>query len=265
MSTVKLSNSVKLFTGVAAAAISLAATSAAVHASIVWGAAQDMTGVNDIATNGTFLDAVQTAQGTTSVTVTSTNGDQTIFAGSLYSAISPASSPAYTATTPNGYITVDADAPFSATNYGTFNPSSTNSNYNTVVSSGVFENANGSGTDPGEVILNNLVSGHTYQVEVWAYYQVSTQNSSTTFSGGTPVTLVPSQAQYAIGTFVASGNTQSFTFSQATPGLNNQSVPLVNDIALRDITATPEPASLAMFSAGAVGLLILRRSKHRSL
>lgn len=256
----------------AAGALLAVSAGAAYATPITWGTAQTMAGVQDINTSGTILDAVQAENGSSAVTVATTNFNgapvNINFAGSAYGAITnPGTGPDFTATTPNGYITVNADGSGPTTNFGTFKPSSTNTNYNTVVSTLVYDgntvNGIGPGGDPGSVVLNKLTIGHRYQVEVWSYFNVPTQNSSTIFSssGGNSVVLVPSKGQYALGTFTAAASTESFSWGLATPGQNANKFPLLNDVVLSTMTATPEPASIGILAIGGAGLLLLRRKR----
>ncbi len=242
------------------------ASATAISAPINWGTAQAMQGVQDIATNGTFLEAVEPYNLPT--TVVTNSGGQSFTFEEMPAYTATGTSPSYTSTSSLGYITLTADNGYEPTpvSFGTYDPSSTNTNYNTAVGSLVYTSqtisvANGGnglpGGDPGLVTLNKLIAGHSYQVEVWDWFQLSGQDSLTTFSGATPVTLNPSTAQYAIGSFTATAAQEAFTFSQAN---SSAEYPLVNDVALWD-TTVPEPASIGLMVVGAIGLLLIRRRR----
>ena len=105
----------------------------------------------------------------------------------------------------------------------------------------------GSGTS-GTVTLNGLISGHAYTVQIWVDdsrggYQ--SRYESVTSSGGNTVTLhfAPNSnsagavGQYVVGTFTASGTSQTFT-------INGNSVVQVNAVSVRDVGVyvfTPTP------------------------
>jgi len=233
-----------------------------IRADILWGTAQDITGVSDIATSGTFIEATQTNSGT-AVTVTNSGGQNFLFDASAGSG-SPST---------GGYITINYDnasAPDNGVNLGTTNTTSTNTNYNNAISDGlVFENSGQTGT----VTLNNLVSGDNYQVEVWSYWDGGTTTTAlATLSGSTPVTINADiyndstetadtagdpAGQFAIGTFTASGTSQAFTFTVPA----GSSYAVINDVALWNVTAVPAPATLGLIAIGAMGGLLLRRRR----
>ena len=103
--------------------------------------------------------------------------------------------------------------------------------------------------DQASVTLQNLIVGHTYQVQVWVCDPRPVNGRTGTITGGNTVTMLysvnnvaGSPGQYTIGTFIADGTSQSFTMS------SNGSTQ-INAIQLRDntifhaISMTPVPGT----------------------
>ena len=134
-----------------------------------------------------------------------------------------------------GYVSVFGSA---ASPFGTLS-----SVYSNVLSTAAW----GNGTS-GTVILNGLTSGHIYTVQIWVNdsrggYQY--RNEAVSSTGGNTVTLyfAPNSnsagavGQYVVGTFTASGTSQSFS-------INGNAVVQINAISVRDNSVgvfTPTP------------------------
>lgn len=229
------------------------------HAQVLinWGTATNMSTDTNVAANGTAFDAA-----TFYSTATTVNG---VTFNPLTTAATFSSPDVGGLKDASGDITVLYTG-------GVIPPGSTylayaggSANYNNVVSTLSYSFGTGSGS--GTVTLSNLTLGQTYQVEVWAYDgnagdhgNVSTQLSG---SGGgllNPSTSAtsPEDGQYVIGTFTAAGTTESFNYGAATGTYS-----ILNDVAVRNITAVPEPSTWALMLAG-FACLALRQRRLRN-
>jgi hypothetical protein len=159
--------------------LGLAATASATP--IAWGTPVNISGASDVSHSGTFVDGIEGWSGNTTLTI----GDATFHQPSVN---------AGTYSTPSGDIALTFGSSFQ---YGSFNSAS--SDYNALVN----ENGNNGGT----ATLSGLTAGLTYQVEVWAatvgYSATTTLDNSTTLDAGT--------GQFVLGTFTATGGTETFT------------------------------------------------------
>ena len=196
--------------------------------SIIWSTSTNVSGNLDVITNGTALYAYAgtavTVNGVSFAAVSSgtTWGNVTLSGlGSYYNAF--------------GY----ANAPFSGLSTA----------YSNVLSGGAY------GSTSGSVTMNGLTPGHAYTVQIWLN---DSRNSSSTWarnetwssSGGNSVSLTFNTTQtgggvgqYAVGTFSASGTSQTFTFAAGTTGVSSPSGQL-NAISVRDngvAVFTPTP------------------------
>lgn len=115
--------------------------------------------------------------------------------------------------------------------------------------------------------LTGLTSGQTYEFQEFdqdgrdstreAYLTTATDGNSVTLSANPNGTDGNGVGQFAIGSFTATGSTETITLQGAT-GLTVQ----INAFQVRDITApveAPEPTSVALIGLGALALLIHRR------
>lgn len=203
------------------------------EAQILWAVPQTVTGVSDISTLGTYVDALQGYSGkTTAYTI----GDTVFHFSSTHNdgviSLTPGS----------GAVGIGAGTGGSAT---TASP-----DYNAALAECAY--VQGAGVY-GDVNLMNLTVGHVYQVEVWDLPYASV------LSGVSNVTLTSNQ--FVLGTFTATSATQTFTWTTPT-----NSYASLSDVALRDITSSvPEPGTYAMLLAG-LGMLILglRLSRGRT-
>jgi hypothetical protein len=189
---------------------------------IAWGVATALSGDPDVSTNGTLAYAYNIGGSSTTV-----NGVD--FTG--------------TSTSQNigGDITTDpGSGPYPSAFGSDSDPyASLSSDYKELLVSGV---ENWSAID-----LNNLTAGVTYEVQIWANdsredmwnrsQSVDEGAVITDFNQGTdPVTGAGALGDYVIGTFTASGSTQSFTLSGTPTLLNAIQVREVSPVTAIEIT-----------------------------
>jgi len=225
----------KKIIGIFAAAAVMASIAATAQAqTIAWGLAQPMVGDSEVATNGTYFDAVNLNSSLASYTV---NGEQ--FNATLGGGVG------------DGTISITG---FGYGNYtggtGVFTGGSTA--YQNTMAGIDFVWGGGTGT----VTLSSLTSGHTYQVQAWSY--IGGADGPTTLTGSTPVTLT-SAGQFSIGAFTATGLTETFGYTDIANG--NHAV--INAVSVRDTTVVPEPSTWAMMLGGLGMLLAGQRIRRR--
>jgi hypothetical protein len=202
---------------------------------ITWGSAQHMSGVSDVSTTGTLVDAAtfnSTAQTVNGVTFNPMAASGTIAGSTGYTDASTKISANSPGGSPGAYGTAFSTASPSSAAY---------SAATATLAFGYYQN--------GTVILSGLTSGHTYQVEVWSDYTGSPGNCNTTFTGSNTVTLVPDAGEYAIGTFTATASSLTFNYNYGT------NYGILSAIVLRDTTSGGSaPAITSSTSAsGTVG------------
>ena len=115
--------------------------------------------------------------------------------------------------------------------------------------------------------LNNLTNGTQYELEVWTNLSSSAGSTPNTFTATNSVSLDANTSnanggvgQFAIGTFTASGTSQSFTVS------NEDNFPHFNALQLRDLTAAPavpEPSTFILAALGLAGLGLVAWKRRR--
>jgi hypothetical protein len=113
----------------------------------------------------------------------------------------------------------------------------------------------------GTVTVSGLTSGDNYQVQVWSSYPYSSPNAHTTFtgpSGSNTVTLLPENNQFALGTFTASGSTESFNYDYGNR------YGLVNAVSVRELASAPEPSTVGLLGLGLLGVMLLVRHQRRA-
>jgi hypothetical protein len=186
---------------------------------IVWSAANTVSGATDIATNGSLLYAYNNSGSAATVNAVTFTGVNSVTAwgtGVVLDGWDATSTSAFSGGT---------SAPWNGLPAG----------YKTILQGGVY---NGGGV--ATVTLKNLVVGHQYQVQVWVNDSRagSTTNRTEILSGAmsTSVTLAYNNTyaaggvgQFAIGSFVATATNQSFTMD------GNASTQL-NALQVRDVT-----------------------------
>ena len=205
----------KLIAKSLAASALLVVSASALQAQITWGGAQTITDASDISTLGTSVDAISANRAGSTITI----GDTT-FKGMI------------------------SDSTFSFNNAGGGGTDGSGSDA-TPYQAILYGTAYAGGGVTGTVTLSNLTLGQTYQLQIWNAAQ---NGRPTTFTGGNTVDLTG--GDFALGTFLATSATESFTFVSDLPGGFGE----VNAIALRDIPAVPEPST---YAAMVLGLLAL--------
>jgi hypothetical protein len=226
------------------------------HAAVVFTAAQTITSINEVSTEGTTVFAANIGS-TANPTVN----------GVAFSGIIPSGS---TLTLPGGYGTISASSPAHNIehNAGAFtsgnNPyAALDSQYKSLLQSSMWY-VNTTGNKTFTFNLQNLVVTRTYFVQLWVNDPRSTGiGRFTTLQGINSVTLnhnsngaVGSPGEFTTATFTANATTMSFT---ATGGGNGQ--PQFNAFQLRDITPLPEPGTALMFGFGTALLFYIRRRR----
>ena len=224
-------------------------------ATINWASAQNISAPSDVSGSGVLVDAIRAysdnAGGypTLSVNGVAFQGTNFTTVGSIYSLSDG-----------TGDIVLRADSAdidVSPPNTAELFPTTSNTgdaNYDALLSRLSFT------VHSGTAILNNLIIGHTYQVEFWSNQQNAATNGAV-LSGTPSVSLAASVAantdgQFALGTFTADAGSLSFTYTPNTVGA------IVNAVQLRDISA-PEPSSIVLFALGGAGLCYVARRRVR--
>jgi hypothetical protein len=128
------------------------------------------------------------------------------------------------------------------------------------------------GTSTATVVLNNLNNGDTYQVEIWVndsrneagtgYGRTETvsgdpggTDATLTYDVGEPENTDGGVGQFTIGTFEASGNSQTINFAASA-------LAEINGLEIRDVSSVPEPSVLSVLTAGGFVLLAKRRARR---
>ncbi|HEV2438031.1 MAG TPA: PEP-CTERM sorting domain-containing protein [Verrucomicrobiae bacterium] len=220
------------------------------NAQITWQSVQYVSGASDVSTLGTYFGSwspyIQQHAGALAVNGVTFQGNDL---------------PGFT-----------IDSWFTSQYDGFGNPGTTDANYNTLLQGAQFSN-NGTG---GSFSWGGLTPGDTYQVQLWAEdtrnignrrwenaYEVSYGDSGTSPAITFPADgSSPDLGQYGIGTFVANASgTETISFETWCSVGGNQCAQ-VNLFQVRDLTAVPEPSTLAGLAAGGLmALLGFRRRK----
>ena len=214
---------------------SLACLASSHAAVITCGAAQNISGDSDVATNGTFNRAY-------------------IFGNVPWTV----NGVAFTAFTGN----VSGDTMSFPNQDGAFGDGALESPYRAL--STEYENLLYYGAWASSATesftLNNLTIGYTYQVQIFAndsrtagFGRSMALTGSSTLLDYNTTDAVGGVGQFAIGTFTADSTIQELLFSSSTE------TPQLNGLSLRVI---PEPSTWAMLSLGLMSILALRRRRH---
>jgi hypothetical protein len=221
---------------------------------ITWSGPTNISGPSDIATNGVYVDALQTHGGYSNfapleaISVTNpTTGVATEF--NIYtSSGSTGGSPANFYS--DGTFTLTADSDTGADGSG-----SDATPYQQILDEVTYAFT----PEVGTVTMSGLTMGDEYQVQVWA----SAGGRPTTYSSGAntvDANFVPNgTGQYVIGTFTATGATQTFNYQNSYP--IDVSAGEINALSLRDLSV-PEPSTYAMLFAGLGALALVSRLRR---
>jgi hypothetical protein len=211
---------------------------------IVWGSAQNMTGNSDVMVPGTLVDAATFYSSPVTVGTVTFN-KFTVSSGTYTDGSGIA------ITTPSGGSGAYG-SPFTTTT-----PSSTAYSHLTAV---VGFTVGSTGT----VTLSGLNTGDSYTVEAWSYYSGTAAGGSTKLTGSTSVNLLSTVGQFALGTFTATGSTE--TFGYAVNNADNHAV--INAVSVFDDSGStvgvPEPSTYVLLGVGALALVLVRRFKARA-
>jgi hypothetical protein len=200
---------------------------------VTFAPAQGITGDADVATHGTPVYAYSLGSATLGTGTHTVNGVD--FVG-----IDPGANAA-------GTVSVGSLS-FVNWNYGIHSsvfgsasaPFSTlSSDYKTILQSAKFDGRTLNGTEGVKVILNGLVEGEDYQVQLWSNVSLAQiRTMSWIGDGGTTGTLTDNSTgsdggvgQYMIGTFAASGTSQDLNLSNTSDGFGK-----INALSLRMIS-----------------------------
>ncbi|MFM8783697.1 MAG: hypothetical protein ACKOFI_00695 [Phycisphaerales bacterium] len=245
---------------VATLTLALAATAgAAPPPAITWGSATNMSGDSDVSTSGTLKYAYNV--GASGVSSVSDNG--VTFAPYAFPALL-----SFTNTVTSGGVSfVESDGTLWSNNsQGTASGAGLSADYKSMLSS------IGGATNPGTitVTLGNLASGTQYQLQVWVNNSSngSVPNTGDPISsvilgsGANQVTLDANTTnsaggvgQFVLGTFTASGSSQTFTLN------GSGGMPVINAFQLRDLTPIPGPGGAAL--AAIIGAMLPAGRRRR--
>jgi hypothetical protein len=208
---------------------------------IDWGTPTSMTyaitGVSDISTAGTSFDAIQGEQGKPVETI----GDTT------FNLVTTSTAYGYG----DGLISFSANTNFSGADGGFTSASPSSSAYASVLAGCAYVAG-----QVGTVTISGLTANDEYQVQLWNATGVNYgEADNTDYSGVAPLTL--GGGDYALGTFTATGSTESFTYTYDS---NSHGFGVVSDIAVREL---PEPSTWALMLGGVAFLLLLTRRNLR--
>lgn len=222
-------------------------------ASISWGPSTDVSASTDVATNDSTIQALSFGDAGADATVN----------GVLFTAVN---TNVGSATTGEVFTFGSGEGALQVTEVGNGNVrginafgSSGDANYDNILTGAIFDDATVAGATY-TFEIQNLVDGRDYTIQLWSHDGRSFNNideRTTTFDdgNGSSVTLtqgiVPGtdNGDFVIGTFTASGTTQTINVSSNVSAL-------INAYQLR---AVPEPGSLALVSLA--GLLVVRRRR----
>lgn len=212
---------------------------------ITWGPATTISGDTDVVTTGTLLYAYN--MGDLTVAATTVNG--------------VAFAPFAIASSSTSVIVGDvglSESPDFLFGYSGFGSSSApyvnlSTDYKTLLDSAAYASLPGTIT----VSLGGLTNGQAYKVQWWTSDASLTFGSLTTASGVSSVTLDSNTTdvdggvgQYAVGTFTASGTTQTFTLTGSV-GSSAFDFPMISGLQVR--TDSPGPTPIPEVDPGLAG------------
>ena len=237
-----------LASGMACAALAGVADAA----SISWGPATDVSASTDVATNDSTIQALSFSDA---------GGADATVNGVLFTAVdavvgTTTAGEVFTFGSGEGALQVTEVGNGNVRGLGAFDPTG-DANYDNILG-GMFDNNVAAGpTYTFEI--QNLVDGRDYTIQLWSHdgrnFDIPERTTTFDDGNGSSVTLtqgiVPGtdNGDFVIGTFTASGTTQTINVSSNVSAV-------INAYQLR---AVPEPGSLALLSL--CGLLVARRRR----
>ncbi len=221
------------------------------QAQILWGSPQDVSNDSNVLTTGTYVDAALLQAGANGGNPLTVNGVAFNIIANGTSDVTDSSGDIELTSPRNAAAGVDSPDPTAS------------AAYNSLLTSPEYSIGS-----VQTLTLNNLTVGDTYQVEVWS----ATGRAGTfitDFSGVTPVALNSNTEQYAVGTFIATDSTFSFT---ATAGAGSQaSASIFNAVSVfnegEGVTqSVPEPSIYMLLAAGflTLGVIQYHRQKNQA-
>jgi hypothetical protein len=236
----------KLLTPITAI-IALILAAPALHAQIVWSleGPQTITGVNDVVTDGSFVDALQTH-------LTDPSANTAVTPETVTNAMTNVSVTfgVYNPTTQqDSYFNFDGAAGYGGAGQG----NTASADYNEILDGCTFYEPG-----PGTFTLGGLKEGHTYELEIW-----DSATWATTITDTNSVTL--NGDQWVTGEIVVPGTDSSITTTQtisfgAAAG-SGSLYGTIDAVELRDVTV-PEPSTYAMLFAGVGALVLVARLRR---
>jgi hypothetical protein len=165
----------------------------------------------------------------------------------------------------------DATFLFAATS-GTFHPygnngtyanlATTSAGFTTVMrSGGLYMNAGATGAGTLTIASSALITGDTYQLQIFNDSNVG-GGETTTFASANSVSLNDTTGQFLTGTFTATGANEIINFTQGSVG--SGFTPVIGAVSLFDITPVPEPSTFALMVAGMLLLVLGLRRRRQS-
>jgi len=212
----------------------LSLTSAANAATITWGSATSISGPTDVSLNGTLVEAVSLGAGLHNGSTVTVNTVDFLGVGAFL----------------NQSNNVDV------------NPQDIGGNvdYDTILSRVDFSNTVTATVSLGS---GNLIVGQQYEIQVWfVENRLNNANLDTrqiTYSDSSGSPTVTLNDEYAIGTFIADGTSQSL-FIDGTLGQTSTNTNINAHLNAFQIRAIPEPSST--FLVGLSALLLINRRKR---
>jgi hypothetical protein len=239
----------------AAAIVTVAVSVPAMASSVSWESVATISSDSDVSTTGAFVRAYTFG-------VPSTTIDTVTF--SPFSAnTSELSNSDDGTTTANGFT--GSYGEFGTGSGGTPYANLT-SEYQNLITGGFY------GDTDASITFNDLHSNDTYQIELWVNDSRANGSGRTeTFNGDTgtsdplaynDMSSAGGVGQFVIGTFVASGTSQTITLSAYSTYSDNPATGQLTGLELRD-TTVPEPASVTLL--GGIGLGLLARRRFRGV
>ena len=240
----------KMGVGVIALTLLAAAGPATFGSTVTWQSATDVSGDSDVSTLGTLVSAYTLGASSTNITINTV----------LFTAVNTPTQSTGPSSVALGSDTISSDSIAGGNFYGA--PSGFSTAYQSLLNAAFFE-SNSNPAEPLVLTFNGLTPGQTYQFETWVNdtrtgVGVGTR-TETVGAGNDVATLAYQTGTLGAGQFVLGTFTADSTGSQVMTYTGNADAQ-INAFQLRAVPV-PEPASLGLVGAGALGLLLLKRRK----